>query len=57
MGYVNKAEPPEKVLEAIFPRLGEGEVYLSVEMTRRLLKGVAGKADTSTKHDRSPHRS
>lgn len=45
MGYVNKAEPPEKVLEAIF-RVLEGEVYLSAEMTRRLLKGVAGKADS-----------
>lgn len=49
MGYVNKAEPPEKLIEAIFQVL-EGEVYLSSLMTRRLLKGVAGKnnADTPT---------
>ena len=49
MGYVNKAEPPEKVLEAVF-RVLEGDVYLSPQMTRRLLKGVAGKnnADTPT---------
>ena len=43
MGYVNKAEPPETVLEAIFCVL-EGEVYLSPKMTRRLLRGVAGKS-------------
>lgn len=47
MGYVNKAEPPEKVLEAMFHVL-DGEVYLSAEMTKKLLKGVAGKADTRT---------
>lgn len=49
MGYVNKAEPPEKMLEAVF-RVLEGDVYLSPEMTRRLLKGVAGKgkADVPT---------
>ena len=42
MGYVNKAEPPETVVEAIFCVL-EGEVYLSPAMTRRLIRGVAGK--------------
>ncbi len=44
MGYVNKAEPPEQVLKAIF-RVLDGEVYLSADMTRKLLKGVAGKSD------------
>ena len=39
MGYINKAEPAEKVVEAIF-RVLEGEVYLSTDMTGRLLKGV-----------------
>ena len=47
MGYVNKAEPPETVLEAIF-RVLDGEVYLSNEMTRRLLRGMAGKSDEDT---------
>lgn len=42
MGYVNKAEPPETVLEAIFCVL-DGEIYLSPDMTRRLVRGVAGK--------------
>lgn len=41
MGYVNKAEPPERVLEAIYCVL-DGEVFLSPKMTRKLLKGVAG---------------
>ena len=42
MGYVNKAEPPESVLNAIYSVL-QGEVYLSPEMTRRLIRGVAGR--------------
>ena len=43
MGYVNKAEPPETVLEAVFCVL-DGEIYLSPAMTRRLVRGVAGKS-------------
>ena len=42
VGYVNKAEPPETVLQAIFCVL-DGEIYLSADMTRRLIRGVAGK--------------
>lgn len=45
MGYVNKAEPPETVLEAVFCVL-DGEIYLSREMTRRLVRGVAGKSSS-----------
>ena len=45
-GYVNKAESPETVLEAIFYVLN-GEVYLSPAMTRRLIRGVAGKGSAS----------
>lgn len=44
MGYVNKAEPPENVVEAML-RVLQGDVYLSADMTRRLLKGVAGKVE------------
>lgn len=56
MGYVNKAEPPEQVLKAIY-RVLEGEVYLSSEMTRKLLKGVAGKpADNRSSIERLTDR-
>lgn len=47
MGYVNKAEPPETVLQAIFCVL-DGEIYLSPDMTRRLIRGVAGKEEPRT---------
>lgn len=46
MGYVNKAEPPEAVLRAIYCVL-EGEVYLSPAMTRRLMRGMAGTGEPS----------
>jgi DNA-binding NarL/FixJ family response regulator len=39
MGYINKTEPPEAVVEAMMSVLG-GEVYLSPRMTRQLLKHV-----------------
>ncbi len=42
MGYVNKAEPPERVVEAIYCVLNS-EVYVSPTMTRKMLRGVAGK--------------
>lgn len=56
MGYVNKSEPPERVLEAIYCVL-DGDVFLSPHMTRKLLKGVAGKNDlTSSSVDRLTDR-
>jgi DNA-binding NarL/FixJ family response regulator len=40
MGYINKTEPPETVIEAMLSILS-GDIYLSPRMTRRLLKQVA----------------
>lgn len=39
MGYVNKGEAPDKVIAAIHSVL-EGKIFLSQEMTNRLLHGV-----------------
>jgi DNA-binding NarL/FixJ family response regulator len=41
MGYINKQEMPEKVLEAI-RRVLAGRMYLSAQMTERLLKRAVG---------------
>lgn len=41
-GYVNKDEPPDRVIEAIRTALS-GKVYLSPEMTERLLTGRWGR--------------
>jgi DNA-binding NarL/FixJ family response regulator len=41
MGYINKQEPPEKVIAAIRQVL-RGELYLSTRMTTRILKHVGG---------------
>lgn len=55
MGYVNKAEPPERVVEAIQCVLGR-EVFLSPLMTRKLLKGVAGKKEATFSIDQLTDR-
>ena len=55
MGYVNKAEPPEKLLEAVY-RVLEGDIYLSKKVTLQLLKGVAGKSDAGSTIDRLTDR-
>lgn len=41
MGYINKQEPTERVIDAIHEVLG-GQVYLSARMANRLLQSVVG---------------
>lgn len=54
LGYVNKQEAAEKLVEAI-RKVGEGEVFVSPQIARRLLKrravGSNGSEPTSTIHD------
>ena len=42
MGYLNKSEPPEKLVEAI-RRIVEGGLYVSAEMSDHLLHAVTGR--------------
>jgi DNA-binding NarL/FixJ family response regulator len=46
MGYLNKREPPERVLEGLRQVLN-GDICLSPQMANRLLRGIAGTQDLS----------
>jgi len=48
LGYLNKQEAPGNIIKAI-RRVLDGRVYLSDELTERLLDGLAGTAKSSTK--------